>query len=89
MTQQEAINEQRRMEIMGWNLGWYFGVHCEKCCGVYPRFQTRNTNDKYHDAYYKCDVCGKQTDYFGMPKQAEEAWNNHQYLGEGVQLSFL
>jgi hypothetical protein len=91
MTQQEAIEEQQRLELIYGKekLGWWFGTRCEKCCGVYPRFQTRNTNDKYHNAYYKCDVCGKQTDYYGMPSQAEEAWNGHKYLGEGVQISFL
>lgn len=89
MTQQEAIIQQKMLEIKGFNLGWYFGTKCEKCCGVYPRLSHLNTNDKYHDTYYRCDVCGKQTEYYGMPIQAEEAWNNHRYMGEGVQLSFL
>ena len=89
MTQQEAMQEQKRLEISGFNLGWYFGTRCEKCCGVYPRYLTRDVNDKYHSAYYKCDVCGKQTEYYGTPQQAEEAWNNHKYMGEGVQLSFI
>lgn len=89
MTQQEAMREQKLLEIKGMKLGWYFGTRCEKCCGVYPRLQKRNTTDKYHDTYYRCDVCGKQTEYFGMPHQAEEAWNKHQYMGAGVQLSFI
>ena len=89
MTQQEAIRQQRELQIKGFSLGWYFGTGCEKCCGVYPRFCKRDVTDKYHDCYYKCDVCGKQTDYYGMPWQCKEAWNKHQFMGEGVQLSFI
>ena len=89
MTQREAMLEQQILELKGMDLGWWFGVRCEKCCGVYPRFMTRDTNDKYHDAYYKCDVCGKQTDYYAMPWQCEEAWNKHQYLGGGVQMNMF
>ena len=89
MTQQEAKAEQDRLEMMGYSLGWYFGTRCEKCCGVYPRLMRHDTNDKYHDTYYKCDVCGKQTDYYGMPGTAEEAWNNHKFLGGGVQLNMF
>ena len=89
MTREQAIAEQERIKQNGFSLGWYFGTKCEKCCDVFPRFCHRDANDKYKTAYYKCDVCGKQTDYYGMPWQAEEAWNNHKFLGEGVQLSFI
>jgi len=89
MTQREAMLEQRRLELSGFDLGWYFGTDCEKCCGVYPRFCTKDVNDRYHDSYYKCDVCGKQTDLWATPSQCAEKWNNHEYLGAGVQLSFL
>lgn len=89
MTQREAETEQKLLEIKGFNLGWYFGTKCEKCCGVFPRLCIRDIQDKYHDTYYKCDVCGKQTEYYGMPKQAEDAWNRHEYMGAGVQLSFI
>lgn len=84
MTKQEAIKEQERL-AQAYNLGWWFGTDCEKCCDVFPRFCKLDINDKYHDCYYKCDVCGKQTDYYGMPSQAADAWNNHRYLGQGVQ----
>lgn len=91
MTQQEAKKEQQRLEIFYGHdgLGWWFGTHCEKCCGVYPRFCKRDTNDKHHDDYYKCDVCGKQTDYYAMPSQARDAWNGHKFLGEGIQLNMF
>lgn len=91
MTRQEAINEQNRLAIFFGeeNLGWWFGTRCERCCDVLPRFVSKNTNDKYHSCAYRCDVCGKQTEWTGMPWQAEEAWNNHEYQGVGVQLSFV
>lgn len=89
MTQREAMNEQKMLEIKGMDIGWYFGVRCEKCCGVFPRFRKKDTNDKFRDTYYQCDVCGKQTGYYGMPKQAEDAWNNHQFLGAGVQMNMF
>lgn len=89
MTKQEAIMEQRMLQIKGMNLGWWFGTKCEKCCEVYPRLVRRDVTDKYHDTAYKCDVCGKQTEWTGMPWQAEEEWNEHKYQGAGVQLSFI
>ena len=91
MTHDEAVKEQKRLSMI-WgeeNLGWWFGIKCEKCCDVYPRFCTRDTNDKYHDCFYKCDVCGKQTDYYGMPSQCADAWNDHRYLGDGVQMNMF
>lgn len=89
MERQEKIAEYKRREIFGWNLGWWYGTKCEKCCGFFPELCHRNTNDKNHDTYYRCIACGKQTDYFSMPWVAAEAWNKHEYMGEGVQLSFL
>jgi len=89
MTQREAILEQKMMQIKGINLGWYFGTDCEKCCDVYPRLVHRNVTDKYHDTAYKCDVCGKQTEWTCWSSTARDAWNKHEYMGAGVQLSFL
>ena len=89
MTREQAMEEQRLLKQKGFNLGWYFGTKCEKCCDVYPRLLHRNVNDKRRDTYYRCDVCGKQTEYYGMPSEAEKAWNEHRYSGEGVQMSFI
>ena len=89
MTKEDAIMEQKLLQIKGFNLGHWFGTDCEKCCDVYPRFVNRNTNDKYHSCAYRCDVCGKQTEWTGMPWQARDAWNEHKYQGAGVQLSFI
>lgn len=73
MTQEEAKAYQDKIVADGYELGWYFGTRCKKCCGVYPRFITScsmNMKD-----YYRCDVCGKRTEEFEMPWLAEEAWN--------------
>lgn len=88
MTKAEAIQEQRHISMVS-KLEFYFGTNCEKCCEVYPRLCRRDTNDKYHDTYYKCDVCGKRTEYFGMPWVAAEAWNKHEYAGGGVQINMF
>lgn len=89
MTQKEAQDQQQMLQIKGFNLGWWFGTDCEKCCGVFPRLVRRDVNDKYHDTAYKCDVCGKQSEWLGMPWQARDAWNSHRFMGEGVQMSFI
>lgn len=89
MTHDDAVNKQMELKIRGIDLGLWFGTDCEKCCDVYPRLVKRDANDKYHDTAYKCDVCGKQTEWTGMWWQARDAWNNHEYQGAGVQLSFI
>lgn len=75
MTAAEAKANQDRIVADGYELGWWYGTGCKKCCGVYPKFMTRNTEDT-RSAYYECEVCGKRTkEYFTMPWLAEEAWN--------------
>ena len=88
MTKQEVIERQRHLAITGF-LKFAYCMDAEKCCNVYPKLCHKNTNDKYHDTYIQCEVCGKQTELFGMPWVAKEAWNKHEYQGKGVQLSFL
>ena len=85
MTAREAANEQNRLRIMGYSLGYWFGTKCEKCCGVYPRFIKTGKDD----CFYQCDVCGKRTEPCVMPWVAEEAWNKHHYTGAGVQISMF
>lgn len=84
-TAAEAKAEQDQLRVKGFDLGWYFGTKCEKCCGVYPRFMKTGTDD----CFYQCDVCGKRTAACVMPWVAEEAWNNHQYTGNGVQMNMF
>ena len=91
-TRAEEVRYEQNMLAIKYgkeNLSWWYGTKCEKCCGVFPKLMKRDVFDKYNDTYYQCEVCGKQTDYYGMPWVAEEAWNEHRYMGEGVQLSFI
>ena len=88
MTKSEAVREQRMLELGGWDLGWYFGTDCEKCCDVYPRFHTSGTNAN-KDCWYECDVCGKRTDLHEMPWVARDAWNKHQFKNNQQQLTIF
>lgn len=63
---------------LGDNTGWYYGVTCNKCCGVYPKFCTEQ--DFKGDGYYLCLVCGKESVHKSMPWQSAEEWNKGHYL---------
>ena len=76
MTEQQAKANQNRI-AKHYNLGWWYGTRCQKCCGVFPKFMTTDT--MRCECYYQCEVCGKRTKPFDMPWQAEEAWNNGEY----------
>lgn len=76
MTEQQAKANQGRI-AEHYNLGWWYGVRCKKCCEVYPKFMTTDTTRE--KCYYECEVCHKKTKLFDMPWQAEEAWNNDEY----------
>lgn len=84
MTGEEAKRRQNEL-AKHYNLGWWYGVRCEKCCGVYPKFMT--TEDTRGLCYYQCEVCGRKTKKFLMPWIAEEAWNNREYESEYLQMS--
>lgn len=78
MTREEAKANQDRIVSDGFDLGWYYGTDCEKCCGVFPKFSTEyNISGGY--CFYECEVCGKRTDAFPMPWQAVKAWNGHEW----------
>ena len=75
MTEAEAKANQDRIIAKGYELGWWYGTRCKKCCGVYPKFKTKDTFDPCN-AYYECEVCGRRTvKEYTMPWLAEEAWN--------------
>ena len=40
MTREEAKAKQDEIEASGFNLGYWYGTGCKKCCGVYPKFKT-------------------------------------------------
>ena len=87
MTRAEAIAEQNRISEH-FNLGWWYGTNCEKCCGVLPKFMT-NGGTSDGRCFYRCDVCGKRTKQYQMPWMAEKAWNNHEYLSNAVQMNLF
>lgn len=84
MTKEEAKNHQQRQ---GNALGWYYATSAEKCCEVYPKLMTVETNDP-KDIYLECEVCGKRTELFTMPWLAARAWNEHHYRDQQLSLEW-
>ena len=83
MTIEEAKENQARI-AKHYNLGWWYGTNCKKCCEVFPKFKkTETTHDQ---CYYQCEVCGKRTKAYEMPWQAVEAWNRNEFENSTVQL---
>lgn len=82
MTREEAKKNQDRIARF-YNLSYYYGTNCEKCCGVYPKFKTDGMQAV---CWYECEVCGKRTKPAGMPWIAEEAWNAHKYEEEQIKM---
>lgn len=87
MTQEEAKRNQDRI-AKHYDLGWWYGTHCEKCCGIYPKLM-HSGDSAYTKVFYQCEVCGKRTEEKSMPWIAEEAWNAHEFKDEYVQLSLF
>ena len=77
MTKEEAKANQDRI-AKNFKLSWWYGTNCEKCCEVYPKFDTEGDSAGGR-CFYICEVCGKRTNGFSMPWLAERAWNNHEY----------
>lgn len=86
MTPEQAAKRQAEIAEK-FNLGWWYGTDCEKCCGVYPKFKTTNTPEAF--CYYECEVCGKRTEIYSMPWLARNAWNEHKYKKGLHQLSLF
>lgn len=76
MTREEAKKNQDRLS-KHYNLSFWYGTNCKKCCGVYPKF--RSTDGFESLCWYECEVCGKRTSAESMPWIAEEAWNAGRY----------
>ena len=73
MTAEEAKANQDKLS-KHFDLSFWFGTKCRKCCGVFPRFMK---SDAFGGGcWYECDVCGTRTAELPMPWIAEEAWNN-------------
>lgn len=83
MTASEAKANQERIAER-FDLGWWYGIRCKKCCGVYPKFMKSGDLLK---CFYQCEVCGKRTpNDHEMPWLAEEEWNN---MTEPEQISLF
>ena len=78
MTREEAKANQDRI-AKDFDLSYWYGTKCEKCCDVFPKFRTFGDLGGHSKCYYECEVCGKRTELFDMPWQSERAWNNHEY----------
>lgn len=86
MTKEEAKAVQDKIVSDGYKLDYWYGVNCEKCCGVYPKFRTYGDIAGHSKCYYECEVCGKRTKPVEMPWIAEEAWNNGEFISEQIRL---
>lgn len=86
MTAEEAKANQDRIVRKGFELGWWYGTRCKKCCGVFPKFM--KTADLL-ECFYQCEVCGRRTEPKPMPWVAEEAWNNGEFIDEMLQYSLF
>lgn len=71
------------------DLGFWYGINCEKCCGVYPKFFTETGFEAL--GYYVCLVYGKESKHNPMSWQSRDAWNNHKYswVPTGYQYSLF
>ena len=70
---EEAKYKQDELEGKGFDLGFWYGTKCEKCCGVFPAFRHSDANGG--GCWYECEVCGKRTEEKTMPWLAEQDWN--------------
>lgn len=83
MTREEAKANQDRI-AKHFDLSWWYGTGCEKCCGVFPKFQTSLGFDG--SCWYECEVCGKKTEPQAMPWLAREEWNAGRFVQNQICL---
>ena len=75
---QPAEVVRAKQEALGDNVGWYYGDDCNKCCGVFPAFETETGFDS--KCYFVCLVCGKESIHCEMPFLARDEWNAGHFL---------
>lgn len=83
MTREEAKRNQDRLS-KHYDLGFWYGTKCEKCCGVFPKFMTTDRLESL--CWYECEVCGKRTEKVSMPWIAEEMWNGGKYEADQIRM---
>lgn len=83
MTAEEAKNRQEELS-KHYNLSFWYGTNCEKCCGVYPKLIVGGIQAM--DCWYECEVCGKRTEPKPMPWLSEKDWNEGRFLDQQLSL---
>ena len=79
----KSVVKQEQEELaQHFNLAWWYGVNCIKCCDVYPVFLTEDNNTG-HCCWYQCEVCGRKSLKAVMPHIAVQSWNDNIRLSEG------
>ena len=78
MTAEAAKANQDRLKSLGYDLAWWYGTRCKKCCGVFPKFMT--SDGMNHTCWFQCEVCGRRTEPQKMPWIAEKVWNKGEFL---------
>lgn len=87
MTAEEAKANQDRLKANGYDIGWWYGVKCKKCCGVYPKLMTSGGMD--YKCWFQCEVCGRRTETKIMPWVSEKAWNKGEFVDDLLQYSLF
>ncbi len=83
MTREEAIAKQADL-AKDYDLSYWYGTNCTKCCDVFPLFKTSQGFDS--QCWYECEVCGKKTEPQSMPWLAREAWNRGEFMQTQMSL---
>lgn len=88
MTEEEAKKNQAELSAH-YNLSYWYGTSCKKCCGVYPKLMT--TGATHEQCYFQCEVCSRRTEAVDMPWISKELWNeDNTYIEHGtVQISLF
>lgn len=71
-----AEDEKRKQDNLAkhFNLGFWYGTDCKKCCGVFPKFET-SYGFELDNCWYECQVCHRKSKRASMPWIAREDWN--------------
>ena len=84
MTKEEAKAIQDGLKEKGFDLGFWYGTGCAKCCDVFPELVVPNV--LYGGVYFQCPVCGKRTEERPMPWVSAEAWNRGEFVDEQIRM---
>lgn len=77
MTAEEAKAKQEEI-AKHFDLHFWYGTWCKKCCGVYPKLMTEDNFRGW--CWYECEVCGTRTEPQVMPWVARDEWNEGHFM---------